>query len=95
MEKAELEQQLKPNINYNDYVDFLESIWNPLVEKGYSFIIKDENSRTIGVALNFDANDEPEVDISGPLSIILEFLDFVEVPIKYVDFIYILCTFKI
>lgn len=92
MEKAELEQQLKPNINYNDYVDLLELIWNALVEKGYSFIIKDENSRTIGVALNFDANDEPEVDISGPLSIIFEFLDFIEVPIKYVDFIYILCV---
>lgn len=86
MEKAELEQQLKPNLNYNDYVELLELIWNPLVEKGYSFIIKNENSRIIGVALNFDANDEPEVDISGPLSIIFEFLDFLEVPIKYDDF---------
>lgn len=86
MEKAELEQQLKPNINTNDYVELLEAIWNPLVEKGYSFIIKDENSQIIGVALNFDANDEPEVDISGPLSIIFEFLDFLEVPIKYDNF---------
>lgn len=82
MEKAELEQQLKPNIHYEDYVELLEAIWDPLVEKAYSFIIKDDNNRTVGVALNFDANDEPEPNVNGPLCIIFEFLDFVEVPIK-------------
>lgn len=81
-EKAELEQQLKPNIRYSDYEELLGCIWQPLVEKAYSFLVKDENNRIIGVALNFDANDEPEVPCTGPLTVIFEFLDFVEVPIK-------------
>lgn len=82
MEKAELEQQLKPNIKYIDYVELLDAIWQPLVEKAYSFIIKNENNHIVGVALNFDANDEPEAPVTGPLSIIFEFLDFLEIPIK-------------
>lgn len=82
MEKAELEQQLKPNIKYSDYVELLEVLWQPLVEKAYSFVIKDNMNRIVGVALNFDANDEPEPPCNGPLTVIFEFLDFVEVPIK-------------
>lgn len=82
LEKAELEQQLKPNIQYSDYVELLDALWQPLVQKGYSFIIKNERNHIVGVALNFDANDEPEAPVSGSLSIIFEFLDFVEIPIK-------------
>lgn len=82
LEKAELEQQLKPNIKYSDYVELLEVLWQPLVEKAYSFVIKDNMNRIVGVALNFDANDEPEPPCNGPLTVIFEFLDFVEVPIK-------------
>lgn len=82
LEKAELEQQLKPNIQYSDYTELLDAIWQPLVQKGYSFVIKNENDHIVGVALNFDANDEPEAPVTGPLLIIFEFLDFVEVPIK-------------
>lgn len=82
MEKAELEQQLKPNISAIDYVELLECIWVELVEKAYSFVITDKSDRLIGVALNFDANDEPEPTVSSELAIIFEFLEFVEVPIK-------------
>lgn len=82
MEKAELEQQLKPNIHYNDYVDLLEELWEPLVEKAYSFVITDDSSRIIGVALNFDVNDEPEPESVGRLAVIFEFLEFVESAIK-------------
>lgn len=77
-----MEQQLKPHIHRSDYLDLLESIWEPLIEKGYSFIVKDENDRTIGVALNFDANDEPEAPLAGGLAPIFIFLDYLEVPIK-------------
>lgn len=82
LEKAELEQQLKPNLQCSDYVELLDAIWHSLVQKGYSFIIKNERNQMVGVALNFDANDEPEAPVTGSLSIIFEFLDFVEVPIK-------------
>lgn len=74
---------MKPNIKYSDYVELLEALWQPLVEKAYSFVIKDNMNRIVGVALNFDANDEPEPPcLNGPLTVIFEFLDFVEVPIK-------------
>lgn len=82
MEKAELEQQLKPNIKYSDYVELLDALWQPLVEKAFSFIIKNENDHIVGVALNLDANDEPEDLGTGSLSIINEFIYFVENPIK-------------
>lgn len=82
IEKAELEQQLKPNISSADYEELLEAIWNPLIEKAYSFIVKDEANRTIGVALNFDANDEPEPPLSSALQTIFIFLDHVETPMK-------------
>lgn len=82
IEKAELEQQLKPDIQYFDYDDLLNAIWEPLIEKRYSFVVKDSNNRTIGVALNFDANDEPEAPLVGGLCTIFIFLDYLEVPIK-------------
>lgn len=85
LEKAELEQQLKPNLSAADYVELLECIWDDLVDKAYSFVVKDKCGRLIGVALNFDANDEPEPVVSSELAIIFEFLEFIEAPIKYVS----------
>lgn len=71
------------DIHHNDYVEFLEEIWEPLVEKAYSFIIQDDSNQIIGVSLNFDIIDEPERSVvSSPLSVIFKFLDFIEVPIK-------------
>lgn len=61
----------------------LNAMWHHLIEKAYSFVIKDNKNVTIGVALNFDANDEPEVPCNGSLSIIFEFLDYIEEPIRY------------
>lgn len=82
IEKAELEQQLKPNITFADYEILLEAIWNPLIEKAYSFVVKDDANRIIGVALNFDAHDEPEPSLEGALETIFIFLDHLETPIK-------------
>lgn len=64
-------------------MELLEGIWDDLVGKAYSFVIKDKCDRLIGVALNFDANDEPEPVVESELSKIFEFLEFVEAPIKY------------
>jgi hypothetical protein len=49
-EKADLEQWLKPNIMFTDYGDILEEIWDVLIEKGLSFIVKDGNGRSVGVS---------------------------------------------
>lgn len=53
-----------------------------LVEKQLSFVVKNENDQTVGVALNFDARDEPEVPVKSKLLIVFEFLEFVEGPIR-------------
>lgn len=71
-------------IKEQDYRDILELIWDVLIEKELSFIIKEPNGKSVGVSLNFDAYDEPEPEIDNNLSIIFEFLDYVERPIKLV-----------
>lgn len=82
-EKADIEQYIKDDILRTDYADILEMIWEVLVAKDLSFIIKDSNGRSVGVALNFDARDEPEVQINSKLIVIFEFLEFLEGPIRY------------
>lgn len=81
-EKADIEQYIKDDILRTDYADILEHIWSVLVEKGLSFIIKDLNGRSVGVSLNFDARDEPEVQVNSKLVVIFEFLEFLEGPIR-------------
>ncbi|XP_055677420.1 beta-alanyl-bioamine nonribosomal peptide synthetase ebony [Lutzomyia longipalpis] len=82
-EKAELEQYLKPNIFRTDYADVLGLIWDVLVAKNLSFVVIDEkNNQVVGTALNFDARDEPEVEVTNQLLVIFEFLEFVEGPIR-------------
>lgn len=81
-EKADLENWLKPNILYTDYGDLFESIFEALIEKGLSFIVTDASGRMVGVSLNLDAHDEPQVEITSQLVKVFEFLEFVEGPIR-------------
>lgn len=81
-EKADIEQFIKNDILRTDYADILEAIWEVLVSKDLSFIIKDANGKSVGVALNFDARDEPEVQVNSKLVVIFEFLEFLEGPIR-------------
>ena len=82
-EKADLEQWLKPNIHREDYKELTDKLWGPLVEKNLSFLIKDKvTDAPVGVALNFDAHDEPEVNIASKLEVVFEFLEHLEGPIR-------------
>jgi hypothetical protein len=81
-EKADIEQYIKNEILRTDYGDILETIWGVLVEKGLSFIIQDASGRSVGVALNFDARDEPEVQVNSKLIVVFEFLEYLEGPIR-------------
>jgi hypothetical protein len=81
-EKADLEQYIKDDILRTDYADILQDIWEVLVEKDLSFVIKDNHGRSVGVALNFDAHDEPEVQVNSKLIVVFEFLEFLEGPIR-------------
>lgn len=66
-----------------DYRELMEAMWNPLVEKGLSFVVKSaQNGKTIGVSLNFDLWDEPELILNSKLMIIFDFLEYLEGPIR-------------
>lgn len=82
-EKADLEQWLMPNIFVEDYSEIINVIWEPLIEKKLSFITRNKNGEIHGVALNFDARDEPEVEITSKLNIVFEFLESIEGPVRY------------
>ncbi|CAH1280253.1 unnamed protein product [Diabrotica balteata] len=81
-EKADLEQWVKPDISPKDYAELMEKLWEPLLEQNLSFIVKNEYGKIVGVALNFDARDEPDVEITSKLTVIFEFLESIEGPIR-------------
>ncbi|EFN66543.1 Tyrocidine synthetase 3 [Camponotus floridanus] len=81
--KADLEQWLMPNITRADYRELMELMWNPLVEHGLSFVMKSaQNGKIIGITLNFDLRDEPELILTSKLTIIFDFLNYLEEPIR-------------
>ncbi|XP_066590033.1 beta-alanyl-bioamine nonribosomal peptide synthetase ebony [Prorops nasuta] len=81
--KADLEQWLMPDVSREDYYEMMEALWPALVEKGLSFAVKSAvDDRTIGIGLNFDVWDEPELVLDSKLMIVFEFLDHLEAPIR-------------
>nr|CAH7759240.1 unnamed protein product [Callosobruchus chinensis] len=80
--KADLEQWILSDISESDYKELVDALWEPLVEKNLSFIVKSETGKIVGVALNFDARDEPEVEIKSRLTVIFEFLEAIEAPVR-------------
>ncbi|XP_032666149.1 mycosubtilin synthase subunit C [Odontomachus brunneus] len=81
--KADLEQWLMPDITRADYRNLMDAMWQPLVEKGLSFAMKSaQTGKTIGVTLNFDLWDEPELVLNSKLMIIFDFLEYLEGPIR-------------
>lgn len=81
-QKADLEQWIVSEISEADYSELLNALWEPLLEKNLSFVVKNESGKIVGVALNFDARDEPEVEIKSRLTVIFEFLESIEGPIR-------------
>ncbi|XP_025206776.1 uncharacterized protein LOC112602747 [Melanaphis sacchari] len=82
-EKADLESWIKPKVPYSEYIDVLELLWEPLLEKNLSFVVQSKKSnKLIGAALNFDALDEPDIKYDGRLTVIFEFLESLEGPIR-------------
>lgn len=81
-QKADLEQWIISEISLTDYQILMEALWEPLLEKNLSFIARNESGKICGVALNFDAHDEPEVEITSKLTVIFEYLESVEGPVR-------------
>lgn len=82
LEKAELEQQIKPDITEEAYVVLINESWDALIQTGFSFVIADKSNRIVGVSLSFDANNEPQCDLDGPHGVIFEFLETLESPVR-------------
>ncbi|XP_011307568.1 N-(5-amino-5-carboxypentanoyl)-L-cysteinyl-D-valine synthase [Fopius arisanus] len=82
--KADLERWLAPDVLRSDYHELMAALWHPLVEKGLSFVVKslDDAKTMLGVALSFDAYDEPDCVITSKLAIVFEFLEHLEAPLR-------------
>lgn len=80
--KADLEQWVITEISRDDYRIMMERLWVPLVEKRLSYVLKTKDGRTIGVGLNFDIRDEPEVILDSKLTVVFDFLEYLEAPIR-------------
>ncbi|XP_053619845.1 beta-alanyl-bioamine nonribosomal peptide synthetase ebony [Plodia interpunctella] len=77
-EKAELEQFLKHEIEPLDYAVCIDLCWSALLQARLSVVLNDATGSPVAVALNFDARDEPEIELSGGLAKVMSFLEFVE-----------------
>ncbi|XP_063389390.1 beta-alanyl-bioamine nonribosomal peptide synthetase ebony [Cydia fagiglandana] len=77
-EKAELEQFLRHEIETRDYAHCISACWAALLQARLSVVLRDDSGTPVAVALNFDARDEPEIELTGGLAKIMAFLEFVE-----------------
>lgn len=77
-EKAELEQFLKHEIEPTDYRDCIDACWPALLAARLSVVLRDNSGMPVAVALNFDARDEPEIELKGGLARIMGFLEYIE-----------------
>lgn len=74
IKKGDIEKWLKPHILQSDFFDFA-------IEQGLSFIVTDSKLRCVGVALSFDAKEEPEVETRNKLLPMYTLLEFIERPL--------------
>lgn len=83
---ADLERWLISDIDKEDYSDVLDQMWDDLIDQNLSFvaIIEDGDKTPMGVALNLDARDEPELRFHSKLEIIFQFVEDIEAPIRLV-----------
>lgn len=88
-QKAELERYIIEYITEADYVELIDAMYEPMLNSNLSFLAITSSGKIVGVAINFDAWDEPEIEIQSKLSVIWEFLDYVEIPVKWVPILFI------
>lgn len=80
-EKWDLGSYLAEMSNHNDHKDFIEQTWEYIVEKDLSFAVTDSNGDIVGVSINKDGQDTPNLQIPNSLGVILKFLHSVEKPV--------------
>lgn len=74
---------LKPELTYTDFGNLSKGIFEHCLANDISFVVMDEQDRMVGVALNTDEEKKLDVKLTGLLAMVLEFLEFIESPIRY------------
>ncbi|ODM90538.1 Mycosubtilin synthase subunit C [Orchesella cincta] len=76
--KGDLEAYV--NVSYNDFANLIKSIWDEILQKKYSFVVRQASDRKpVAVSLNFDVYDEPsEADCTDEIKYVMDFLESVE-----------------
>uniref|UniRef100_T1HU58 AMP-binding domain-containing protein n=1 Tax=Rhodnius prolixus TaxID=13249 RepID=T1HU58_RHOPR len=82
VKKSDIESKLEPPVQIHEYIPLLDGLWPTLVKQNVSIVARNTEGKLVGVSLIFDDDEEPEVALEPPLSYVLEFLDYVEVPIR-------------
>lgn len=77
--KSDLERSV-PGLKAEHYIELLCGIWDLLIEKGFSFTVKNEKGELIGVSINFDVMDNPCPMPGKPLDAIFNFFYEIENP---------------
>uniref|UniRef100_A0A146KNY6 Mycosubtilin synthase subunit C n=1 Tax=Lygus hesperus TaxID=30085 RepID=A0A146KNY6_LYGHE len=67
-----------------EFIVLLKSVWPYIVKHGSSIAVLDAKTKeVVGVCLLMNADDEPtEVNLNGQLRYTMEFLDYIEMPIR-------------
>ena len=73
LEKCDMSKCLA-DLNINHYQEVFESIWRTLIEKRFSFLVRNEKEEIVGVSVSFDAVDNPDLTTENPLRLVFELL---------------------
>lgn len=65
----------------SDNKEFVEQMWEYILEKDLSFAVTDREGNIVGINLNKDGQDPPKITMTNSLNVILEFLDSIEKPV--------------
>ena len=81
--KGDLNQWLNSDTLHEEYEQFVRDMWEPLVDKNLSYIIVNKGTNVpVGIALNYDEYDMPEMDMTDNVMIFADFTDYLEQPVK-------------
>lgn len=67
-------------VTLENFVEILNEIWDAAIAKGLSFMAKNDKGEILGISLNFDITEEPEVKSKNPVKVAFEFQSAVKEP---------------
>ena len=81
IKKGDLDSLL-PNLELDHYFEVCNFQWDKAVKNGLSFMVKSEHGKLLGVSLNYDVFEMPDINFpDNPLQSTIDLLKFIEEPI--------------